>query len=389
MSLIYDALRKSEQQRRAGEVPSLATPPIWQPQRRKPTTWPWVAAAVLAVGGLGWWLAAGDDEATPQRAANRERKAEPDAAGRRTSAAAERRALRAADRAAGRPTAPPVDPTVYRAPGVPYNAPVVQATPGLANATNRPGQTAAPVGILRGERAPRHSGAARAAEVAPDLQRKFESGEVFANNASQLEPVQPTTEQAYVPPEAALPQPLPEPAVAQPEAALAAAPPAPPTAAPAAPPSGPSVATAPSSASTPPATTAPAAAVRPPSTASPVAGPAAPVASAVPPPSTTAAAPPAAPAAAASSPLASTDPALAGVPSIYELTLAARRSLPALKLNMHVYNDDPTRRFAIIDGARATEGQPLGNDLNVEAIRPDGIVLSYRGERFLLPRTGR
>ncbi|MGH8296159.1 MAG: general secretion pathway protein GspB [Steroidobacteraceae bacterium] len=32
------------------------------------------------------------------------------------------------------------------------------------------------------------------------------------------------------------------------------------------------------------------------------------------------------------------------------------------------------------------EGQSLPSGVHVDAIRPDGVVLSYRGKRFLLPR---
>jgi len=83
------------------------------------------------------------------------------------------------------------------------------------------------------------------------------------------------------------------------------------------------------------------------------------------------------------------DPSLPAVPLVYELPLATRQSLPELKLNMHVYNADPARRFVIIDGTRAGEGQPIGQGLDVAEIRPDGIVLRYQNQAFLLPRGGR
>jgi general secretion pathway protein B len=56
---------------------------------------------------------------------------------------------------------------------------------------------------------------------------------------------------------------------------------------------------------------------------------------------------------------------------------------------MHVYAADPAQRFALINDKRVAEGSPLENDLDVREIRPDGVVLEFRGERFLLPRTGR
>ena len=59
MSLILDALRKSEAERRRGEAPGLFTAlptPGLRPSRQT-SPWPWlVAAAVLALAALAWWL---------------------------------------------------------------------------------------------------------------------------------------------------------------------------------------------------------------------------------------------------------------------------------------------------------------------------------------------
>jgi hypothetical protein len=40
----------------------------------------------------------------------------------------------------------------------------------------------------------------------------------------------------------------------------------------------------------------------------------------------------------------------------------------------------------MINMHRVTEGDSLPNGVQVAAIRPDGVVLSYHGTRFLLPR---
>ncbi len=77
MSLIYDALRKSEQQRRAGEMPTLATDPGWgvrrpQPPRRD-TRWLWAAvpAVLLAAGAVAWmWSTQRDEETDATATAN-------------------------------------------------------------------------------------------------------------------------------------------------------------------------------------------------------------------------------------------------------------------------------------------------------------------------------
>lgn len=68
-----------------------------------------------------------------------------------------------------------------------------------------------------------------------------------------------------------------------------------------------------------------------------------------------------------------------------DLDSATRAQLPALKVSMHVWNDDPQQRFALIDGQRLGEGGQIGDAL-VERIDRDGVVLAWRGERLRLPR---
>jgi general secretion pathway protein B len=60
--------------------------------------------------------------------------------------------------------------------------------------------------------------------------------------------------------------------------------------------------------------------------------------------------------------------------------------LPELHLDLHVFADRPPDRFVMINMHRLGEGDSLPNGVQVEAIRPDGVVLSYHGTRFLLPR---
>jgi general secretion pathway protein B len=66
--------------------------------------------------------------------------------------------------------------------------------------------------------------------------------------------------------------------------------------------------------------------------------------------------------------------------------IVASAGLPALHLDLHVYAQRPRDRFAMINMHRVQEGETLPSGVQVEAIRPDGVVLSYRGTRFLLPR---
>ena len=60
--------------------------------------------------------------------------------------------------------------------------------------------------------------------------------------------------------------------------------------------------------------------------------------------------------------------------------------LPELHLDLHVFAARPQDRFVMINMHRLGEGDSLPNGAQVDAIRPDGVVLTYRGTRFLLPR---
>lgn len=71
-----------------------------------------------------------------------------------------------------------------------------------------------------------------------------------------------------------------------------------------------------------------------------------------------------------------------------ELPYATRQAMPAMKISMQVYHQDPSRRFIIVNGARLQEGGVIGTELKLSDIRPDGIVLEFRGERFLILRAG-
>jgi len=61
-------------------------------------------------------------------------------------------------------------------------------------------------------------------------------------------------------------------------------------------------------------------------------------------------------------------------------------NLPQLRLDLHVYAVKPQDRFALINMHRMREGDSLQDGVRVEAITPDGVVMSHNGSRFLLPR---
>jgi general secretion pathway protein B len=94
------------------------------------------------------------------------------------------------------------------------------------------------------------------------------------------------------------------------------------------------------------------------------------------------------PMAPAQAPPAMTAPAATGsrVPTIDELPPQATAGLPQLSLDLHIYAADPAQRAVFINGGRYRQGDALPQGVTVQQITPEGAVLTYRGQRFLLPR---
>ena len=74
------------------------------------------------------------------------------------------------------------------------------------------------------------------------------------------------------------------------------------------------------------------------------------------------------------------------LPTINELDLTGANALPDLHLDVHVYAAKPAERFVYINMHKYQEGNTLAEGPVLERIRRDGVVLDYRGKRFLLPR---
>ena len=77
-------------------------------------------------------------------------------------------------------------------------------------------------------------------------------------------------------------------------------------------------------------------------------------------------------------------PATAAPLRLSDLSTAERQQLPPLKISMHMWGQGPDQRFAIIDGARVTEGDRIGAAV-VDEISADGVVLGWNGLRVKLP----
>jgi len=104
---------------------------------------------------------------------------------------------------------------------------------------------------------------------------------------------------------------------------------------------------------------------------------------------------------AAAAPRPAIEPALAAAPTeeptaapgelleIWQLSDAEQRYLDQLDVTLHVFSTDPAQRTVIINGLRAREGQPLGQDLHLLEIVPDGLILEFQGQRVHLATVGR
>ncbi len=74
-------------------------------------------------------------------------------------------------------------------------------------------------------------------------------------------------------------------------------------------------------------------------------------------------------------------PLLRDMPSSY------RARFPSVRMDVHVYNDDPSRRWIMVDGRRYGEGDTLASGPRIMAIRAEGVIFDHAGQRVMLPLT--
>ena len=73
-------------------------------------------------------------------------------------------------------------------------------------------------------------------------------------------------------------------------------------------------------------------------------------------------------------------------PLLQQMPESFRRGLPPLALTIHVYSHDQSQRILFINDREYREGSQIEGGIRVESVVPDGVVLSYQGERFKLGR---
>lgn len=344
MSLIHEALKKAEQQRRLGDPPNLGTPFARAPQRR--SLLPYLAVAIVGVLGAGWYLSrpGAPDASTAGRTADGEvRRTEPTASAGRPPQEAKSAPASSADQ-----RRPEMGPDAAPSPQV---VSTLAPTPRPGNQATPPANPPTMQDVAERESEPRPPGANPLApgEAAP-LALGAPAPETPANDAEGLAAKQAVKERQSA---AGTAPPLAADAGRSPFFKERAA--VPPPAKPAVVASEPATPVPPPSGFVPPAQkSAPHATVAAPAT--PAAAPA--------------------------------TPALEQLPVYWQLPYNVRKELPELKMSMHVYSATPAQRFVVLNGNRQVEGDELGGDVHVTEIRSDGVVLTYHGQRFIVPRGG-
>jgi len=76
----------------------------------------------------------------------------------------------------------------------------------------------------------------------------------------------------------------------------------------------------------------------------------------------------------------------AALPTIHEVRADGQVTIPDLHVDIHVYSERPEDRFVFINMTRYREGSQLSEGPLLDEITSDGVVLSYQGRTFLLPR---
>jgi general secretion pathway protein B len=75
---------------------------------------------------------------------------------------------------------------------------------------------------------------------------------------------------------------------------------------------------------------------------------------------------------------------MATLPSLEELRLKGSVNLPALHIDLHVYNESASRRFVSINMNKYRENERLAEGPVLREITPEGVVLEYEGQAFAL-----
>lgn len=84
-------------------------------------------------------------------------------------------------------------------------------------------------------------------------------------------------------------------------------------------------------------------------------------------------------------PTAVEPPAAVGPKLLRDLPESYRSQFPALRVDVHVYDEEPAKRWVMVNGAKYLEAATLAEGPRISEIKVEGMVLDYRGETVLVP----
>ncbi|MEE9395704.1 MAG: general secretion pathway protein GspB [Methylococcales bacterium] len=74
------------------------------------------------------------------------------------------------------------------------------------------------------------------------------------------------------------------------------------------------------------------------------------------------------------------------IPWLSTLSSNFKRNLPALNVNVFVYDENPKARFVVVNMRKFRPGQKISDDILLEDITPHSMILKFDGKTFRIPR---
>ena len=72
-------------------------------------------------------------------------------------------------------------------------------------------------------------------------------------------------------------------------------------------------------------------------------------------------------------------------PNVNALPVDIRQQLPLLTMNSHIYANNARDSFVMINGVSLNPGDEVSAGVRLIAVVPEGAILAFNGQRFLLP----
>lgn len=70
---------------------------------------------------------------------------------------------------------------------------------------------------------------------------------------------------------------------------------------------------------------------------------------------------------------------------VYQLPFAVRKEMPKFKLNIHIYDENPENRVAVINGVKFAVNDLIDEQVLIKEIVREGVLLEFNNHVFLVP----